>query len=470
MLTRSLGGLAVCVGVASAAAAQQPAARLAPPQPQVAPAGYAAPRWQDTPALPAPGTPTAQPGPAVAAPMPGPGIPAPGPTAPTMPPAAPAMGAPTVGYPAPGCSPYEGYVGDTGCGPAGQFWSSFEWIYWRASGQFVPPLVTAAPVGTPRATAGALGDAATTVLYGGAQANQDMRVGFRYGAGMWFDQSQAFGLEADFFYLGQSRERFEFATDGSTILTRPFINAATGLADTRLVSFPGVIRGSLWGEATSNLVGGGLGFVRNVACDPCGRFDLTFGFRYIGLRDEVLINEDLTTLAATALPAGTRLQSTDRFRTGNHFYGLPVGFNWERRWSHWYFDLRSSIALGLMHTGTRIDGGTTITTNGIPAAFNGGLLTQPTNIGDTGTNRFAVAPELGLRVGAQVTDRTRAFVGYNFLYITSATRAAEQIDLRVNPTQLAPSTTLTGPAFPAFSQQRTDYWVQGVSLGIEYRF
>ena len=30
---------------------------------------------------------------------------------------------------------------DPGCGPAGQFWGRFEWLYWAGSGQAVPPLV-----------------------------------------------------------------------------------------------------------------------------------------------------------------------------------------------------------------------------------------------------------------------------------------------------------------------------------------
>jgi hypothetical protein len=461
MLTRSLGGLAVCVGVAAGATAQQPAARLATPQPKIAPAGYAAPRWQDAPAA-TPSTPAAQPVPTAPPPVLTP-------TAPTVPPAA-VMAAPDVGYPTPGCAPYEGYVGDTGCGPAGQYWMTAEWLYWRASGQLVPPLVTAAPVGTPRTTAGALGNAATTVLFGGAEANQDTRVGFRFGTGMWFDASQSRGLEGDFFYLGQSRERFALASDGSTIIARPFTNALTGFPDTRLAAFPNVLRGSVWGEVTSNLIGGGLGFVRNVSCDPCGRFDFTYGFRYISLRDEVLVNEDLIALNDAGVPFGTGFRTTDRFRTGNHFYGIPLGFNWERRWSHWYLNVRSSIALGMMHNRTRIDGATTITTNGVPAAFPSGLLALPTNSGDFTENRFAVVPELGMRLGAQVTDRTRAFVGYNILYQSTVARAGEQIDLRVNPNQVAPPTALNGPALPAFNPQWTDFWVHGVSLGVEYRF
>jgi hypothetical protein len=77
---------------------------------------------------------------------------------------------------------------------------------------------------------------------------------------------------------------------------------------------------------------------------------------------------------------------------------------------------------------------------------------------------------VGVRLGAQVTERMRAFVGYNFLYWSNVARAGEQIDLRVNPNQIAPPQPLNGPALPAFTPRRSDYWVQGISLGLELRF
>ena len=43
------------------------------------------------------------------------------------------------------------------CGPPGKYWIDAGYIFWTTSGQHVPPLVTSAPVGTPRDLAGALG-------------------------------------------------------------------------------------------------------------------------------------------------------------------------------------------------------------------------------------------------------------------------------------------------------------------------
>jgi hypothetical protein len=76
-------------------------------------------------------------------------------------------------------------------------------------------------------------------------------------------------------------------------------------------------------------------------------------------------------------------------------------------------------------------------------------------------------PEVGLTVGYQCTDHWRVFGGYNFLYWSSVARAGEQIDPRVN----AFSTLIPGsPRVPAFPFHSEDFWAQGLTLGVEYRY
>ena len=85
--------------------------------------------------------------------------------------------------------------------------------------------------------------------------------------------------------------------------------------------------------------------------------------------------------------------------------------------------MRSSVALGVTHGTTTIDGQSAVVEpTGSVTAFPGGLLAQPTNIGRYTDNHFAVVPEVGVRLGAQVTERLRAYVGYNYLYWSSVTR------------------------------------------------
>jgi hypothetical protein len=344
-------------------------------------------------------------------------------------------------------------------------WVSGEWLYWVASGQPVPPLVTAAPPGTPRGVAGTLGGPGTAVLFGGRRVNDDWRSGFRLNAGAWLNDCQTFGVAGDFFFLDDSRERFVAGSGGTDILARPFVNSLSGSPDAQLVSFPGVLSGSTVVDAESDFIGGGGFLVCNLCCGPCGRTDLLLGYRYLNLRDELTVREDL--VAAD----GTRFLITDRFRTDNDFHGVPIGFSAERRSGRWFASVHSTVALGVSRQTTTIDGSTTIVApDGSRSVFPGGLLTQPTNIGQYTESRFAVVPEVGVRVGTQLGNSLRVFAGYDFLYWSSVARAGDQIDLRVNPNQIPPPLPLNGPARPAFTPNPTDFWVQGFSIGAELRF
>ena len=489
MVIRSVGGLTACLVLAGAVAAQSPpvARKSLFPVAQVSPTPTTA-----APATTAPPAATATP---AAVPLGSPYPTVPAATAPVYnypaAPAATAFGSAPVGgqCTAEGCPAADCATPacDCLCGPPGRFWVSAEYLYWVAKGQQLPPLATTGPATASRATAGVLGQPGTQTLYGGngRNYNDDWRSGFRLRAGAWLDQCQRFGIEGDFFFIGKSRDNFVASSDGSQVITRPFFNVlqnrndsqlvsfrgTPAFADTQLVSFPGVLAGSVAVRNESQFIGGGFNFLCNLCCDPCGRLDFLFGYRYLNLRDEVTINENLTALAGSSVPAGTRFLIQDRFRTNNDFHGGNLGFNYERRFGSYFLGVRPSVALGVTHSVTTIDGSTTIVQpNGSAQTYPGGLLTQPTNIGRYTTDSFGVVPEINVRAGAQVTEHLRAYVSYNYIFWSNVLRAGEQIDPRVNTNQIAPSQGLNGPAFPAFSPQKSGYWVQGVGFGLEYRF
>ena len=409
-----------------------------------------------------------------------------GPPMAALPPAAPAY-APPAGCLYGDCGPAAGGCSacDCLCGPPGKYWLSGEYLYWTAKGMSVPPLATTSPVGTARNQAGVLGAPGTSVLFPeSGKTNNDWRSGFRLRAGMWLDDCQRFGVEGDFFFLGKSKD--DFAAGGNSagvpIISRPFTNVLNGTNDAQLVSFPGspaselvsfpgVLAGSVDAHTRSDFIGGGFNFLCNHSCTPCDRLDYLVGFRYLNLRDEVVVNENLTALGGSSVPAGTRFLIQDKFRTTNDFYGGNVGLSYERRMGSCFIGVRGSVALGVTHSETDISGSTQIITPaGVATTYPGGLLTQTSNIGHYSSNRFSVVPEVGVRVGCQVTERARAFVGYNFLYWSNVQRAGDQIDLGVNTNLIAPASGSALPARPAYTPRTTDYWVQGVSFGLEWRF
>jgi hypothetical protein len=83
-----------------------------------------------------------------------------------------------------------------------------------------------------------------------------------------------------------------------------------------------------------------------------------------------------------------------------------------------------------------------------------------------------VIPEARLQVGYDVTRRLRATVGYDFLYVSDVLRPGNQIDANVNANQsgLFGTGTIQSPALPAPLLQRSDYWAQGITFGLEFRF
>jgi hypothetical protein len=469
-----------------------------PPLPPAPSAGLIAPAPNNVPAPPAGSMSN---GPTMAAPMPGGTVvEAPMSGAPTMvspPPGAPVVGAPAGGAYGPeayGAAPWAGCGSDAGCGrgpggpcgPDGRLWLSTEYLLWWTQGMSTPPLVTASPAGTPRAAAGVLGDARTVVLFGDERVNNDIRSGFRVRAGFWLDECNLCGLEGSYLFLGRRCEDDVFVGfPGTPILARPFFNAAPGApgttpvagmvgvpaADAELVNFPGVVAGSVAAEACNEFYGYEANLRKNLGCDCNYRIDFLAGYRFLRLEDSVVVTENLVaTDPAGAVPAGTRFILQDRFDTRNDFHGGQVGLAGEVRQGRAFVSLRALVALGNVYKQTWIGGATLIGVPGQAEQTNaGGLLAQPTNIGAYSRNDFAVVPEGTVSVGYQLTDGIRAFVGYTFLYWSNVWRAGDQIDLVVNPTQIAPG-TLFGVPRPIFPGKDDDFWAQGVNFGLEFRY
>jgi hypothetical protein len=82
---------------------------------------------------------------------------------------------------------------------------------------------------------------------------------------------------------------------------------------------------------------------------------------------------------------------------------------------------------------------------------------------------------LELRLGYPLNHHARVFVGYDVLYWTEVARPGEQISHSVNLTQnavLDPTGVgkLVGPAQPAPFLKHSDFWAQGLNVGIEFRY
>jgi hypothetical protein len=343
-----------------------------------------------------------------------------------------------------------------------------EYLLWWTKSLPVPPLITTSPQGTPVGQAGVLGLPTTTVLFGGHDLLNDVRSGGRFTVGGWLDDCQTIGVEGYFFGLEGISDNFSAASNGNPILARPFFNVQTGQQDSLLIAFPDTVKGSANIHVTStDFYGAGVDGRLNLCCGCCYRVDLLGGYRFLHLNEGVGINETETGVGPNSpVPVGTTIVVNDSFHTSNQFHGGELGIDAEFRHCCWYVDVLAKVALGGTREGVSIIGNTSF--NGGPPA-PGGVLALPTNSGSFHRDDFAVVPEVGLRIGYQVTECLRAFVGYTFIYWSDVVRPGDQIDLAVNPSQFPPG-HLAGAARPAFAFHDSDFWAQGLSFGVELRY
>ena len=130
------------------------------------------------------------------------------------------------------------------------------------------------------------------------------------------------------------------------------------------------------------------------------------------------------------------------------------------------------IALGNTQQMVDINGSTRTTqADGTNTVATGGLLALSSNIGHYEQNQFAVVPEIGLTLGYQVSRHLQLNFGYSFIYWSSVARAGDQINIKVNPDLIPPSSgTPANPSLnhPAFAFQDTSFSAQGVNFGMTF--
>jgi hypothetical protein len=343
-------------------------------------------------------------------------------------------------------------------------------------GAHLPPLVTTSPAGTAAAQAGVLGAPGTSVLFGGSSVNEDARSGVRVGAGVWLDDAGSLGVEASFFALESKATRFLASSDGSSILARPFVNAVTSLPASALVAFPGTASGTVAASETADgLIGAGF-LIRERLClgHTNWRVDALVGYRYLRFGDRLDVTEGLTSTSASNpnfVVPGTTVAAADRFDTHNEFNGVDVGL--EAVYQDGPLSLRvlGKLAAGINHQTVSIAGNSAVTVPGDGSSSSvGGLLALPTNIGHHSRDEGGLVPEVGVKLGYQVTPNVRATLGYTFLYWNDVARAGDVVNTTINPALIPPATSTTGPQQPALFFQKSNLWVQGIDLGIEFNF
>jgi len=345
-----------------------------------------------------------------------------------------------------------------------------EFLFWWIKGTSVPPLATTGPP----ASFGFLGQPGVSVLYGGSNIGNNEFTGGRFTLGWWCDPCRDKGIEFTYFFLGERTNGFTASSGQFPVLARPFFNVNQGIEFSELTAFPGLGTGVLTIDSRHRFWGGEVNFRCNACSDCWYRLDLLGGVRFLELAEDLNFTERIRVDPAAAAFPNANVIVSDRFGTRNQFYGGQVGADLQLRCNRWTLNSYCKVALGTVHQVVNIQGDQAVqpATGGLQV-FQGGLLALPSNSGRFTRDRFAIVPEWGMNLGFNVTEQFRLSVGYSFIYFSNVVRPAEQIDRGLDVNQIPNFTTgpvVAGPTRPIVPFRQTDFWAQGLTFGLEYKY
>jgi hypothetical protein len=299
---------------------------------------------------------------------------------------------------------------------------------------------------------------------------------------MWFDPEKTHAFELAGFYLGKNSRQYSVTSDanGNPFLAQPvFVTGVGGGESALVITQAGISAGTIHLDTTLNFLGAEANWIINAYRLNGWTFDYFAGVRYLYLDDNLSLNQNITVLPGgvgfpfnanpAGAPAGSNILLSDSFNVANRFYGGQIGAR--VNWTACNWELGAILKLGL--GATDIDGASTLIANGAITTVPGGVLAQASNIGQHTSTDFSVVPELTLTASYQFTAWFRVLVGYNLIYWTDVERAANQIDRRIDATQAPTSPTFVPGAVgtnPLFPNIRSDFWAQGLNLGMEFKF
>jgi hypothetical protein len=354
----------------------------------------------------------------------------------------------------------------------GRFWVSADILLWFARNDPLPPLVT----GTILAGTGPM--AAVTVpttktLFGQGRVNGELRPGFRIGFGIGLDPGALNAVEASVFSLERSQDGFNlqqvaFMGIPPTPANRPFLNALTGQTSFLPVNGNGVV-GTVGIASRSDLAGYEVNYRRRLFDGDWLRLRGLAGYRYLRLNEQLSIIQNGGNSSLAGLPGGALFLIDDEFTATSSFHGGQFGLETGLHSGRCSLVLVTKAAVGVSPRETNVFGATVVNQG---TALAGGLLALPSNMGSRERDGVAFVPELGLNLAYQATPRLRVWLGYSLIYWSEVARPGDLVSVIVNPNQVPALATgaAGGPALPAPLVSDGDFVVQGLNIGLEYRF
>jgi hypothetical protein len=257
----------------------------------------------------------------------------------------------------------------------------------------------------------ALAPLGVPALASGETMSSETHSGGRFTLGYWFTAQHDFAVQGDYLFLGRQERS---AGPGITLSDR----LQGGEVDLRSIG---------WSS-------------------PCYQIDLVGGFRFLAFDEDLDITPAPSPLPLSPAGERGRGEGAGSFGARNRFYGGDLGVAGGWHSGKYVLDVRGTVALGVMEETANL----------------GGPLVVTERLGSHSHSDFAAVPEVRVAIGRQLTTHLSGYVGYTFLYASSAVRAGDTIEPGTAP--VPPGT------HPAFTFHQGDFWAQGIDVGLELRY
>jgi hypothetical protein len=363
----------------------------------------------------------------------------------------------------------DGYHFNAPAETAFQTWVSAEFMLGWGKRTTLPVLATSNSLAAP-----SLSHPATSVVMGGGKSPLSEVASLRLAAGWWADTERTLGFEVSYRTFGTRTEAVGVSGGGvgQPLLARPLFNARTGQEDLVYIAHP-MMLGRLDMSQSLRMFGWeGLALLNLYTGNGLFVHGLT-GYRYLQVNEGLRFDQrsEFSRLTGQGSESVTyRSASADQIDAHNCFHGGLLGLRTQFDAAGLFFQLDAKVSIGQATQVVKVSG-QTVATADFPAGrqtsyFPTAVFGQPSNTGRFERRQFAVLPEAGVKVGGQFLPRAWWYVGYTFTYLSDVVRAADQLDRVIDLNQAA------GDSFgrPRVPFNRTDFWVQGVTVGLEWRY
>lgn len=344
---------------------------------------------------------------------------------------------------------------------------------------YVRDLSTPAIIATRGGAFAVRGTPGVSTALGGGETDVGTQHGARFKAGFWLDNNHAFGLEASGFFLAESSASSGASGNGAA-LSRPFFDTSIQAQNVRILNLPGQVSGSVTSEVSSLIWGVDIGPVVRVIETDMLTLDQLFFFKHVSLEEEQTISDTVSPVGGAITFRGQAFRGSgvatsvrDSAKSINRFYGGGGGFRLGITPGRFYANVEGKLSVGATRQSLRLDGTTTLTGAGDSQGAPGGLLIPASLNGQYERSEFSFLPEIGVKLGFQITPVVGVYVGYNFLYMTNVARPGDNFSGSVNPTQLPSSQNFGvpfGPNAPGIQLQSSDFWMHTIGAGVNLRF